>query len=93
MAARPAGIDDGVRVAVELLGEQLGDGPVVAGRAVVGRHACAVEQRGALGAGASRKPSSDGGGRRLRRVLQDRERRDADAAADEDRPPPRRTAA
>ena len=52
----------------------------------------AAQQRGALGARAVAKAEQDGHvGRRvgLQRVLQDRQRRDADAAADEDRAPAR----
>ena len=49
IARRAAGVDVGARVGVELGGEQLGDEAVVAGRAVVGRHARSAQQRRALG--------------------------------------------
>src|SRR5258705_4688825 len=45
-----------------------------------------VEQRGALGGGAVANPKKDGRGAG-QAVLEDRQRRDPDAAADEDRPP------
>ncbi len=80
------GVDGRVRVALQLLVEQLGDEPVVANRAVVARDARVAQQRGALGASrvAEAEQHADLAGER---VLQDRERRDADAAADKQRAP------
>ena len=61
----------------------------MAGRAVVCRHARAVEQRRAPGARRVAK-AQQGGGLARQPVLQDRERRDPRAATDQQRPPPRR---
>lgn len=47
-AGRPTGVDDRVRVALDLRGEQLGDEPVVAEGAIVGGDTCAVQQHRAL---------------------------------------------
>ena len=84
---RAAGVDLGARVAAELGGQQVGDEAVVAGRAVVGRDAGAGDQRGALGV--RRVAEAEQHERRgPERVAPDRQRRDPDAAADEDRPAP-----
>jgi hypothetical protein len=80
---RSAGIDLNVVAAgVELLLEQLGDEPVVAGAAVVGGHCGVFEQRRAGDVAAVAKAEQ---GRRAwtELVLPDRERRDPDAAADQ----------
>ena len=71
---------------VELLPEQFGDEPVVADRAVVGGHARVAQQRRALGVRGVAEPEQRGGV--AEHVLPDRQRRDPDAAADEQRPPP-----
>src|SRR5271165_6457580 len=85
---RTARIHERPRAVAELLGEELRDGPLQAGRAVVGCEACPIEQPGALGVGAIAEAEQDRCGHR-EAFLQDREGGDADAAADEDRPHPR----
>ena len=83
---RPARVHLGVGVAVELVVEQLGDEPVMAAAAVVGRdlraRAGAPRRRRARRRGirAARSPVAE-------LVLPDRQRRDPDAAADQQRPP------
>ena len=72
------------RVAFELGVEQIGDQAVMADGAVVSGHAGAVEQRCARGASASRKPSRTVASHSSA-VLEDRQGRDPDAAADQDR--------
>ena len=67
--------------------QQLGDEAVVADRAVVGRDPRAGSSAAPAACAASRKPSSVSR-RGAERVLPDRQRRDADAAADEQRPAP-----
>ena len=62
----------------------------MSGRSVVGRHARAAQQGGALGAGAVAKPEQHshlGGPLGLQRILQDRQRSDADAPAHQQRAP------
>lgn len=81
---RPAGIDDRPRIAVELLGEELGYWTVVPGGSVVGGEHAVAEQRGAAGVSQVAKAEQDA---RLagKAVAEDRKGRDADPTADEDR--------
>ena len=87
-AGRPAGVDGRVGVALELLQEQVGDRPVVAGGTVVAGDAGAFEQLRPGHPRAVAKAEQDGHRgppRRDERVLQDRQRRDP-------APPPSRIA-
>ena len=73
------------RVAAQFRGEQLGDESPVPDRPVVGGHARTAEERGALGVrGVAEAEQHERGG--AERVLPDRQRRDPDAAAGQDRP-------
>jgi hypothetical protein len=80
-----------VRFAAELGAQQVGHGPAVTARAVVGRHPRARDQRGALGM--RRVAEAEQHERRVRArpgpgepVGPDRQRGDAGAAAGQDRP-------